>query len=578
MRLVFGAVSVLVFQAQTAWAQVLTEKIWSVVAFTLYGDTTPTALPQSRTLTPLGAQDLYTAGSIFRDRYVSLFSDGSGVETRVQGISPYLLNADQVDVYSTSDQFVTASAQAFMQGLYPPLGKSYNGTYTNAASSLANGPVVSFPLDGYQYADIYTAGWTDPYSISVSGQANCFTHQMSEFEYQVSAEFLQISEETLGFYAYIYDIALSGVYDAGIASYANAYDIWEYLEYAYLHNTTLQDILPEDNLNYVRALANQYAFATNGNLTASDKYGDNRINTIAGRTLAQLVVDSFNSSIYEEGSEGKMSLIFGSYEPAVAFAALAQLTTLNANFYGRPVPGASLVFELYSYQNESNVEYPSDTDLFVRFLLRNNTDSSVGFTSYSLFGYGPSQISVPYIEFRQQLAEFTVSSTDDWCEICKSTTVFCSASDSDSDSDSDSASQKRLSPGAAGVIGACVTLVTVALFVAALACISGVRTQRKQPSGMGGFKGNNKLASDTDVTFKAPFGGAIETTERMEDDGSSGATVRGHERQGSWEMGQQRKETESENAHKTSSAFEHREEDDMHVNPFEDPVKPHETV
>ncbi|KAL1846267.1 hypothetical protein Plec18167_005893 [Paecilomyces lecythidis] len=574
MRLVFAAISALVLQAQVAWAQDFTEKVWSVVAFTLYGDTTPTALSEPRRLTPLGAQDLYTAGSVFRNRYVTLLSNGNQSSTGVQGISPYLLSADQVNIYSTSDQFVAGSAQAFMQGLYPPLNISYNGSYLDSASTLANGSVASYPLNGYQYADIFTAGWTDPYSTAVAGQTACFTHQMSEWAYQNSPEFFQIKDETSGFYAYIYELALTGVYDADNANYANAYDISEYLEYAYLHNSTLQDILTQDDLSYARALADQYVYATNGNVTGyGQQRNDDRVTTIAGRTMVQLVVDSFNSSIEAQGSEAKMSLIFGSYEPAVAFAALAQMPDLNSNFYGRPVPGASLVFELFSYENESNVEYPSDSDMYVRFLLRNSTDASEGFTYYPLFGYSPSQIPVPYTEFAAEIAQFAVSSTADWCEICSSNSIFCSGAVPSGQGER-AGSKKGLSLAGAGAIGACVALVTAAL-VAAVLLLCGFRIHRKQKPAVGGFKGNKKLASDTDVTFKSSFGGAIKTSEAQTEEPNPTGTTRGHERQGSWELGQQKKETESDNAPKTTPDFDQHEEE---VDPFQDPVKPHESV
>ncbi|KAJ9311231.1 hypothetical protein DTO271D3_8531 [Paecilomyces variotii] len=578
MRLLLAAITALVLQAQVVWTQALTETIWSVVAFTLYGDTTPTAFSVPRRLTSLGAQDLYTAGSVFRDRYVALISNGNQSHTGVQGISPYILSADQVNIYSTSDQFVAASAQAFIQGLYPPLSISYNGTYLDSASTLANGSVVSYPLNGYQYADIYTAGWTDPYSTAVAGQTDCFTHQMSEWAYQNTPEFSQIKEDTLGFYAYIYELALTGVYDEDHANYENAYDISEYLEYSYLHNSTLQDILTEEDISYARALADQYVYATNGNVTGyGQRSNGSQVSTIAGRTMVQLVVDSFNSSIQAQGSEAKMSLIFGSYEPAVAFAALAQMSDLNSNFYGRPVPGASLVFELFSYESESNVEYPSVSDLYVRFLLRNSTDASEGFTYYPLFGYSPSQIAVPYTEFVAEIAQFAVSSTAEWCEICGSEAIFCSGSVPSDSEERTGTSKKGLSLAGAGAIGACVTLVTTAL-VAAVVLLCGFRIQRKQRSAMGGFKGNKKLASDTDVTFKSPFGGAIKTSEaQTEETPNLGAATRGHERQGSWELAQQKKETEADNAPKASPDFDHHEEDE-HVDPFQDPVKPHESV
>ncbi|KAL2006208.1 hypothetical protein VTN00DRAFT_9862 [Thermoascus crustaceus] len=580
MRLFHCAAIALVLQAPApTWAQGLEEKIWAVVAFTTYGDSTPTLLPRSRTLTSLGAHDLYTAGSIFRKRYVNPITNGTS-STRIQKISPYMLDSSEVNVYSTTDQFIAASAQAFMQGLYPPLEHSYNETYIDATNILANGSVIDFPLNGYQYPRIYTAGLTDSNSISVAGQADCYMHLISEWQYQNGPEFKQIAKESAAFYAYLYDVALYGVYEPHLANYANAYYISEYLEHQYLHNSTVSSLVTPQDLHYARLLADQYVFATNGNLTASGLYKGDRIRAVAGRTLAQLIVESFEASIRSQGSEGKMNLVFGGFEPAVALAALLQLADpMYENFYGLPARGASLAFELYSFEDDStSPAYPSASDLNVRFLLRNSTNSSVGFTYYPLFGYGPSQIAIPYTEFKMEMEQIMMPSTQQWCTTCNASSVFCSGQ---VDNNSFAGLNRGLSAGSAGVIGACVTLVTLA-FIAALAfLLCGIRINPRQRSELGGFKGSGKLASDRDVTFKDPAGGTVKTMETdAVENGASGAVVRGHERVGSWEMGERKKETgnmDPANAPKTRPSFE-QDEDDWQVSPFADPVKAHESV
>ena len=52
-------------------------------------------------------------------------------------------------IMSTNDEFVTASAMAFMQGLYPP-----RGVVVDDESMLGNGTLEQFPLGGYQYPNI----------------------------------------------------------------------------------------------------------------------------------------------------------------------------------------------------------------------------------------------------------------------------------------------------------------------------------------------------------------------------------------------------------------------------------------
>jgi hypothetical protein len=79
----------------------------------------------------------------------------------INGLSKDELDNTQTFSMSASDEFIVVSAQAFMQGLYPPLNISL-GTLLNLMSILANGSIIGFPLDGYQYPHIYTASPLEP--------------------------------------------------------------------------------------------------------------------------------------------------------------------------------------------------------------------------------------------------------------------------------------------------------------------------------------------------------------------------------------------------------------------------------
>ena len=97
---------------------------------------------------------------------------------------------------------------------------------------------------------------------------------------------------------------------------------------------------------------------------------------------------------------------------------------------------------------------------------------------------------------------------------------------------------------------------------------------RRSGSGNGGFKGAEKLASDTDLRLK----------------GGAGATVIRHERVGSWELNESPtdkkhssldKEIESGNVSRVVSKADYgrNSEDGIgNVNPFGDPVKPLDQV
>ncbi|KAE8149147.1 histidine phosphatase superfamily [Aspergillus avenaceus] len=565
----------------SASAQDLKEQVWAVFAYNLHGDSIPSALPRPKVLTPLGANEVYATGSFFRDRYVAIHGNDSRPNTRIQGLSPYLLDNEDVDVVSTTHPTGVASAQAFMQGLYPPLEKTLNAkTYFDSSYRLANGSLVTAPLGGYQYPQINTLDTAvDPRSIKVEGQTACSMHQVANTEYKSSPEVQRIKQDSAAFYSKIYPQVLSGVLDRSSANYANALYISEYLDYQQLHNSTLLHNMNQEDIDRARSLADHYVFATNGDVNSTGVIGSEIIRTVAGRTLASSILEAFSNNVAYRGINKKMTLMFGGYEPAVALASLLQLASpKHDNFYGRPTPGASMVFELYSLESEPQPVYPDPSQLYIRFLLRNGTQSP-SFQGYPLFGHGPSNIAIPYTEFQAEVERFSLGSTKEWCLVCNSQASFCSGILNETETELDC--KKGLNPAVAGVIGAVVTLVTVSLVGIAgfLAC--GYRLNRMRKSSLGGFKGNSKMASDSDVTFKNETWEDVKPTENPESNNysSGGTIVRGHERQGSWEM-KDKKENASDNpvSGQAVSPFDEAEEEEWRMHSAVKPVTARETV
>lgn len=93
--------------------------------------------------------------------------------------------------------------------------------------------------------------------------------------------------------------------------------------------------------------------------------------------MAAQAIQLLINNIETKGTASKLSIPFDSFEPMVAFAALAQLPQANTNFYGLPEYGSSMIFELFSSGSNSNLTYPNINDLLVRFLFRNGTESNV---------------------------------------------------------------------------------------------------------------------------------------------------------------------------------------------------------
>ncbi|KAJ5106961.1 hypothetical protein N7456_003636 [Penicillium angulare] len=525
-----------------------TQKVWSVFAYTINGDSTPNSLATSAQpagLTEYGASQLVDAGSAIRYRYVSSAGSLNATESAIQNIAPSILNSKDVKVLSTTDESTIGSAQAFMLGLYPPLGQEN----MNTSDETANGTHYSAPMDGYQFPKIVTLGSSDPGSLLVAGQASCNMHQVAVSEYQNGGDAAEITQETETFYQKLLHDVLSGVYDESSATYANAVSIADYLDYEALHNSTALDMLFGDDLIRARSLADQFTYATNGLGASPLSSGSTAGLTIpiAGQTLASSIIDAFNINLEEDGDGEKVTLLFGGPEPAVALASLLGLASnQQSNFFSRPARGASLIFELFSFETDGDDDsYPGSGEMYVRFLLHNGTDSSTEFISYPLFGNSPSKTYIPWVDFQDEMESFAVGSAQEWCTLCNADSVFCSGVMSHGHS---SSKKKGVSPAVAGVIGAVVTLAVIGLLALAGFLILWFRKRRgdHKPS-TGGFKGPGKLASDTDVSFRNPIWGTDKTASMEQDNEVSGGgvVVRGQERLGSWEMGQPNPEMET---------------------------------
>jgi hypothetical protein len=147
------------------------EHVWSSVAYLLYGDRTPLLDSVPASLTPLGAHQLFSQGSMFRARYLdaSAFTGGENAVTThapIYAIETHAIDNAQVSIFSTTDEYVSASAMAFMQGLYPPSNQTASeGSSGIGAAVLANGSMIDFPLNGYQYPNIQTLSVLDPNAI-----------------------------------------------------------------------------------------------------------------------------------------------------------------------------------------------------------------------------------------------------------------------------------------------------------------------------------------------------------------------------------------------------------------------------
>jgi hypothetical protein len=545
--------------------RVLAERVLSSFVYTRYGDRTPFVLTTSPTLTPLGAQQMYEAGDRLRQRYLLPDTETSNDPSGITGINSFQIEYDQLTILSTDDQYVFASALAFMQGMYQPLVTSSNYTYLPGESTVANGSNIVAPLNGYQYPNINSVSSNDLNSIWLEGMSNCPAYLAASNVYYESEAFQTIQNSTTQFYQSLQPGILDGIFSTSSVGYYDAYYIYDYLRYAVEHNTTIANLVAPEDLLKAKILADDWVFAMNADLTSSAVPS---IKAISGQTLATRILQAFYTAINTEGASDKLTLLFGSFEPMVAFAGLSGLTSpQNAAFYNVPEEASSFIFEMVSMQAAGDFSYPPTSDIFVRFLYQNGTGADASLVAYPLFGLSPSQTLITLTDFISGLENFMLNTIEDWCTTCDSFSIFCPAfTGTESSFKGNSSSGHHLSPVIAGVIGAAATLAVALLLFALLMLLGGVRfhrVQRGHKSDLAGFKGGKKLQSDQDLVL--PKGGAV----------AIDAPVRGHERVGSWEMKNSAKEIEGGGLDaRTRPSFD----DDMPINPFAPPMAPHDRV
>jgi len=515
-------------------------------AFIRTGERTPVLGPGQQILTALGAQQMHKLGQNFRTRYITGNTNaGIGVQ-HIAGMSQDTLNNNQVLVQSTDQQHLVSSAQAFMQGLYPPRNIG-NGT-ASTGGLLANGSAIDYPLGGYQYANIQSSGRYDPESIYMAGTQDCPVAIRDSLHYFSTPEFAKTQGDTKELYGKLNTDWFEGRLTRQQIEYTNAIEISEYLQYQYAHNSSIYRTLANDSsftgvYDRIRTLADEEAWYIYGNTSTSSTDADNK--AIAGKTLASIVLGAFQRRIVDQLSPGDkndisypLTLIFGEFEPFISLLSLMMVDHRDPTFKAVPAYGSALIFELFSRRNTS--DFPTNLeDLWVRFSFHNGSAYDGHLTSFPIFGNGPSRTDVMWSEFQDMFSRVMIGSLKGWCDTCQSSSLFCWGVDDEGSNTlrmPDSRGKgKTVSPAVGGVIGAIVTLVVAGLLFGLAMLFAGIRihrVERSKKSELGGFKGSRKLASDPDLSLAD--NGALPAGISF----VPGDSKRGHERVGSWELRQ----------------------------------------
>lgn len=550
--------------------------IRSVAIVVRHGERTPDFSDERPLrLTPRGAMQLEKAGADLRRRYIvppSLNGTGAAFATAaIEGLSAYTINNDHLYAISTDDNYVAASAQALIQGLYPPVSvDSASIPVIDSNGIMSNRTYVENPVGGYQYPLIRTVSSRDPQRVYVSGTKYCPQYDNDRLNYISTDEFRQIDLESQALYRKVGNAILTNVLDSSQWGYASAYEIYDYVNYMNEHDTAVAKILASNDfagvLDQLLVLANRQVWAMNRATNGTDNAAG--IRAIAGRTLMAKVQSMLYSNIFNRGANDKLSLIFGEHEPFLAFFSLARLADFNSNFEALPAYGSIMAFELFSIdkpegssldvsssitqKDTSPSNYPDMSNLYVRFLFRNGTADDAQLQAYPLFGRGPSEFDMPWSDFSLALNKFSLAIVGTWCTLCSAYSVFCDVNSvHGSDDQTWLKSQHKMTTQAAGVLGVGLTLTVLVIASLVAALCGGIRLSRDRSqlstfpnpfrssfSTFGSFKGGTKMASDLDlilpkhgtdpgISQPAPTATVNNTSQR-------GRTLR--ERVGSWQM------------------------------------------
>lgn len=188
------------------------ETVLGVYIFHRHGDRTSKSTPPTA-LTALGADQVYTSGTWFRNNYIN----GS---SPILHVSSDLVTLSQLSITAPVDNVLQSSAIVFTQAIYPAAGSA-------ADQTLANGQSTQAPLGGYQYIPVNvvtsassTSGAED--SGWLQGSSGCANAVTSSNSYLQSQEYLTYLNKTGAFYQDLLPV-YNSTFAESSATFKNAY-------------------------------------------------------------------------------------------------------------------------------------------------------------------------------------------------------------------------------------------------------------------------------------------------------------------------------------------------------------------
>ncbi|KAF2167951.1 hypothetical protein M409DRAFT_22096 [Zasmidium cellare ATCC 36951] len=455
--------------------------VHSVLVFSRHGDRT-SKFYKNYQMTNLGAVQCFNSGTYYRNRYVA-----ARASDQIAGISPPDVDHSQL-WFSAPDQSVLfQTAQNFAQGLYPPLGSLDEDL---ATEELANGTSIESPLNGYQCIHIQGEAENAPDTIWLKGDDECPAWTNDSKEYKVSDQYQQTLNSSQGFYDQFVPL-LGDILGLENVSYAQAYNVFDLLNTAYVQNASVSEQIVSEDLAEARYLADEWEWNMNFNASNLDR-------VIGGMSLAGGILRQLEAVVQDEAAT-KFSLMTGSYDTFLAFFGLVDLASVSTDFMGLPDYASTMAFEVFSEADNASFPTNPEDDLRIRYLFRNGTGSDEELTAYPLFGQEDEAMA--YGAFMSSLRDRAITSVSGWCKRCGANADFCLAETSNGTAEQVTATESSgsaLSNAAAGGIGAGVTIAVVAILGLALWVFLSKR--RKQTwSSMIGEKTRSDSGSSSNV-------------------------------------------------------------------------------
>ncbi|KAG2171617.1 hypothetical protein INT43_008343 [Umbelopsis isabellina] len=384
-------------------------------------------------ITPLGKTMLNNQGQFIHSTYFDASSP-----TMIQNISS-IYNMAQVNVLASDNEVILGSANAFLQGVFPPV---LNSTDPTMVSTLANGTSYYAPLGGYQFVPVNTL--PDDADIALDGWVDCNTMKQGFSDFQNSQTYNDMKTKAQPFLD-----SLAPLLGGRPTSFSAVYDIYDYLNYQYTYNSTLNQQLGVSNYLYLKSLANWYEYNTYGG-------NYNSINTIAGATFASQLYKDINTTITSSTKTPKFNYYADGFQTFISFFDLYNLTDSNPEFQSITEFGSALVFEI---STQTGAESNQFSDYSLRVLYRNGTDSGEPLVPYGMFGMQSS--GMPLDMFMGNISSRAMNNLTAWCSTCNNV-----ASRGCQYLQQTSSPSQPVSPVGAGFIGAAVALVIGGLLAA----------------------------------------------------------------------------------------------------------------